>query len=110
MTNNKIYSLLGLAQRAGKISSGEFMTEQSVKAGKAVLIIVAEDASANTKKNFTDMSAYYKVPIIIFGSKSELGHALGKEIRASLALTDSGFAGTIQKQLLNTSNQQEVLK
>lgn len=99
VTNKKIYSLLGLAQRAGKIASGEFMTEQSVKAGTAVLIIVAQDASANTKKNFNDMATYYEVPIEIVGNKEELGHAIGKEIRASLAVLDYGFAKSIQKQL-----------
>lgn len=99
INNKKIYSLLGLAQRAGKVASGEFMTERSVKEGTATLIIVAEDASDNTKKNFNDMANYYKVPICHFGSKEELGHAIGKEIRASMAITDAGFAKSLQKQI-----------
>ena len=48
--NDKVISLLGLAERAGKIASGEFAAEKAVKTGKARLIIVAEDASDNTKK------------------------------------------------------------
>ena len=32
--NNKVLSLLGLATKAGKIASGEFSTEKSVKSGK----------------------------------------------------------------------------
>ena len=43
--NDKVISLLGLAERAGKIASGEFAAEKAVKIGKARLIIVAEDAS-----------------------------------------------------------------
>ena len=53
--NDKVISLLGLAERAGKIASGEFAAEKAVKTGKARLIIVAEDASDNTKKKFSDI-------------------------------------------------------
>ena len=39
--NNKVLSLLGLATKAGKIASGEFSTEKSVKSGKGFLVLVA---------------------------------------------------------------------
>lgn len=51
----KILNLIGLATKAGKIGSGEFMTEKSVKSGKASLVIVSEEASDNTKKMFANM-------------------------------------------------------
>ena len=54
MKQNKIYSLLGLAMRGRNLVSGEFQTEDAVKKGSAMLVIVAEDASANTKKLFHD--------------------------------------------------------
>mgnify|MGYP003196020549 CR=1 FL=1 len=50
MKNNRVLSLIGLATKAGKTVSGEFSTEKSVKTGKGLLVIVAEDASENTKK------------------------------------------------------------
>ena len=62
--NDKVISLLGLAERAGKIASGEFAAEKAVKTGKARLIIVAEDASDNTKKKFSDMCKYYHADLI----------------------------------------------
>ena len=96
---SKIFSSLGLATKAGKTQSGEFSTEKSVKSFKAFLVIVAEDASDNTKKMFTNMCTYYEVPCVIYGTKEELGHAMGKEMRASVAITDEGFAKMIQKQL-----------
>ena len=96
---SKIFSSLGLATKAGKTQSGEFSTEKAVKSFKAFLVIVAEDASDNTKKMFTNMCTYYEVPCVIYGTKVELGHALGKEMRASLAITDEGFDKMIQKQL-----------
>lgn len=85
--------------KSGNIASGEFSTEKAVKEGKAKLVLVAEDASNNTKKMFTNMCTYYKVPLYFFGEKGELGHALGKEYRASLAVLEQGFANEVEKQL-----------
>lgn len=97
----KILNLIGLATKAGKTASGEFMTEKSIKAGKASLVIVSEEASDNTRKMFTNMCTYYEVPIYFFGKKNELGHAMGKEMRASLAIVDHGLAKAVVK-LMNT--------
>lgn len=99
LKQNKIFSLIGLATRAGKIASGEFSTEKAVKSNGASLVIVAEDASDNTKKMFRNMCTYYKVPLYFFGAKDSLGHAMGKEVRASLAVLDEGFAKAMVKQL-----------
>ena len=99
ITKKKVFSYIGLATKSGKIASGEFSTEKAVKEGKAWLVFVAEDASDNTKKMFTNMCTYYEVPIYFFGEKTELGHAIGKEYRASLALTDKGLADAVEKQL-----------
>lgn len=99
MKQDKVLSLISLATRAGLCVSGEFMTEREVKAGTAALVIVASDASDNTKKQFRDMCGFYQVPIYVYGDKDTLGHAMGKEFRASLAILDEGFAKGIQKQL-----------
>ena len=99
MKNNRVLSLIGLATKAGKTVSGEFSTEKSVKTGKGLLVIVAEDASENTKKKFRNMCEYYKVPFYLYGTKAELGAAMGKEFRASLAITDTGLANAVRKYL-----------
>lgn len=93
----KIFGLLGLAAKAGKVQSGEFSTEKAVKSGRAFLVIVSAEASENTKKMFRNMCTYYKVPYCEFGGKEELGHALGKEMRASMAIQDEGFSKAIMK-------------
>ncbi len=95
---NKVLSLLGLACRAGAVLSGEFSVENAVKKGKAKLCILAVDASDNTRKLFHDKCSSYNVPIIETGTKEELGKAIGKEYRASVAVTDQSFAdGRIRK-------------
>ncbi|WP_342759744.1 L7Ae/L30e/S12e/Gadd45 family ribosomal protein [Kineothrix sedimenti] len=96
---NKIYSLLGLAARSRNVVSGEIATEKAVKTGSAVLVIVSKDASDNTIKMFRNMCDFYNVPFFQYGTKEELGHAMGKEMRSSLAVTDNGFAQSIKKHL-----------
>ena len=96
---DKALSLIGLAMKAGRCKGGEMMTESEVKSGRARLVIIASDASDNTKKKFRDMCKFYKVPIYIYGDKDTLGHAMGKEFRASLAILDEGFADGIQREL-----------
>lgn len=104
MSQNKILSLIGLAQKAGKVVSGEFSTEKAVKAGSAGLVLVSLEASDNTKKKFQNMCAFYKVPLYFYGTKLELGAAIGKEFRASLAVVDYGLSGAIEKRLLSEGN------
>ena len=97
--SKKILSYIGLAQKAGKAAAGEFLTEKAIQERKAELILVSEEASANTQKKFIDSATYYSVPVFLFGGKDELGHAMGKEFRASLAITESGLAKAIMKQM-----------
>lgn len=96
---DRVLSMLGMAARAGKIESGEFSTEKTVKSGRGRLVIVAEDASGNTKKMFTNMCKYYEVPLVVFGTKEELGHWIGKAYRASICILDEGFAKAVLKKI-----------
>ena len=95
----KVLGSLGLAMKAGDVVSGEFMTEKAIREGIARLVIVAKDASGNTKQKFADSCHFYHVPYVEFGDKEMLGKAIGKEFRASVAVTNSGFAKAIGKNL-----------
>ncbi len=99
MRNDRILSLLGLAVRGRNLVSGEFSTEKAVKAGKAELVIVSSDASDNTKKLFTDKCRFYNIPFYLYGTKAELGMAIGKDVRSSVAVMDKGLAEAIIKRL-----------
>ena len=54
MRPDPVLALLGLAQKAGSVKSGEFAATGAIKEGKAQLCIVARDASDNTRKEFSD--------------------------------------------------------
>ena len=104
MIQSKALSLISLATKAGKTVSGEFCTEKEVKTGRAALVIVAGDASDNTKKKFKNMCDFYEVPVYFYKDKDTLGHAMGKEFRASLAVLDEGFAKGIRKHIDTEDN------
>lgn len=103
--SDKALSLLGIAARANHIASGEFQTEHAVKSGEAYLVMVANDASENTKKKFRSMCEYYRVPMEIYATRDELGHCIGKEFRASLAVTDKGLAESVEKKLADKTTE-----
>lgn len=96
---DRILGMLGLAAKAGKIVSGEFSTENAVKSAKAYLVMTAADASDNTAKKFRDMTDFYHVPLVVYGTKESLGGSIGKDYRSSLAVTDEGLARAIQKKI-----------
>ena len=91
--------MLGIAAKSGSVVSGEFSTEKAIKTGTGFLVIVSEEASANTNKMFTNMTDFYEVPMYVFGTKEELGRCIGKEFRASLAIIDENLANAVENKL-----------
>ncbi len=94
----KALNLLGLAQRARKLESGSPTVLTSVRSKQATLVVIADDASQNTKKQFLDKCEYYNIPSYIIFTKEEISHAIGKE-RTVCAFTDDGFAQSFKKLL-----------
>ena len=97
MDEKKVLNLLSLSQRSGRIVSGEFMTQKAVKSRQACLVILAADASENTKKKFQNMCTFYRTPVIELSDMDTLGHCIGRSVRSSLAGLDEGFAKAILK-------------
>ena len=100
--DNRIKSMLGLCKRARLLVAGELSCEKALQAKNAQLTIVATDASDNTREKFTNKSNYYNVPILIFSTKEELGAALGAAIRATIVVTDGGFAKKLETLITDT--------
>ncbi|RRD94007.1 50S ribosomal protein L7ae [Clostridiales bacterium COT073_COT-073] len=96
---NKKWGLLSLCQKAGALVSGEFATMEAIKSKKAWLVLLAKDASENTKKQFKDKAGYRGIPVLEIGSRQELGQAIGKGIRTSAAVTNKDFAESIRKKM-----------
>ncbi|MEE3392679.1 MAG: L7Ae/L30e/S12e/Gadd45 family ribosomal protein [Lachnospiraceae bacterium] len=99
MDENGMRGAVGLAMRAGFLKTGDFQVSESLKAGKALLVILAGDASDNTCKKIINSCKAKNVPCIRVFSKEELGRMTGKEYLSSAAVTDKGFAELIKKHL-----------
>lgn len=95
-------ALLGLARKAGKIYSGESQVETLFKKGKGDLVVIANDSQGALTK-FEKWSQDLNIPIIIGGSKEELGLALGMSPRSVVLIVDKGFAEAIIKESDHTS-------
>lgn len=96
---NKIYSMFGLCMKAGRIAYGSDMCEENIKRKKVKLLIVAEDASDNTKKRFTNLCERERIEMFLFGNIDLISHSIGKSNKAIVAILDDGFAIKIKGML-----------
>ncbi|MFZ3587880.1 YlxQ family RNA-binding protein [Bacillus sp. DJP31] len=85
-------SLLGLAARARKITTGEELVVKDIQRNKVMLVLLSSDASKNTEKKITDKCTYYNIPLRRVEDRYELGQAIGKDSRVVVGIQDEGFA------------------
>lgn len=89
--------MLSLCQRAGELVSGELSAEKALRASRAYLIIIAQDAANNTKEKFKKKAFYYNVPTAVCSDMQKLGHSIGKDCRAVIAVCNANFAEKIKE-------------
>ena len=99
MVDNKIYGLLGISAKAGKVISGTDIVLENISKGKIALVIVAEDASEKTKKNIKFFCEKENVDMIVFGDIFKNSKAIGKQNRAIIGVKDRNLAEAIKKQI-----------
>lgn len=87
-----VYNLLGLAQRAGAVASGEMAAELALKKGQGQLAFLADDASERTRERSLFMTRKAGIPCFSGGSREALGLALGKAPRSLVIITGTSFA------------------
>lgn len=99
MIDNKVYGLLGLATKAGKIAFGTDSCLDMISKRKVKLIIVAEDSAQRTIDNFKDKCIQKDIDFYIFGKKDDLSKAIGKLNKTVIGVKDKNLAGAIKKIL-----------
>lgn len=101
MINNRrqMLNFLGIAQRAGKIISGENVVLHQLRAHQLHFLLLASDAGSATKKKFTNQAHSYRIPLNQSFTKKEIASAIGKS-RTLIGVRDQGFA-----KRLNEMNQ-----
>jgi ribosomal protein L7Ae-like RNA K-turn-binding protein len=89
---DKLLGYLGLAKKAGKVALGSGAAEGAIRSAAAAVVIVAKDASENTVKRISDKCKFYQVGLMVYGTKEQIGRALGAGDTACAAVTDGQLA------------------
>lgn len=95
---NSYLNTLGLAARARKIVTGETLITK-IRSNEVDFVIIASDASDNSKKKITDKCSSYKVDYVIASTIEELSSAIGKKNRVALGIQDAGFARLLKEKI-----------
>ncbi len=104
MWEDRVYSFIGLARKAGSVAPGEMACENALKYGKAQLVIISSDASSNTQKRMAQLCGAKEVNWVLFGTKSKMGEALGREMFSVIAITDRRFSERLMELIKNNSD------
>lgn len=94
-----IDSLLGLAQNAGRLITGQTAALRALQSGRVKLLLLAEDASPRLAKKVRQAAAEAGTAVHVWGTKEQIGSAVGKRDLGVLAVCDDGFAGAMRKAL-----------
>lgn len=92
----KVLTMLGFAQKCGKLVSGESAVKAMSNKGLIHLLILAEDLGDNRKDFWKRVAERENIPVMIFGNKRELGLAVGLSPRALIGIIDRQMAQSIK--------------
>jgi ribosomal protein L7Ae-like RNA K-turn-binding protein len=93
----KLYNLLGLAMRAGAVSSGTVAVKNSLLRNRACLLILSDNISEKTKQSLVARCEKQNISWLNGGDKYRLGNAVGKAYRVAVTVNDEGLARQILK-------------
>lgn len=97
INNQKVFGLLGLCMKAGKISFGTQSCEDLIEKNKLKLVIVAGDASDRTKRNFEFLANRNGIKFLQYSTINELSKCIGKKNKAVFGIKHENFANEIYK-------------
>lgn len=86
---------LGLAFRAGKVVSGTDTVIEKLRKKQLYLILLASDASDNTKKKINDKAKTYGTKVIETYDSQTISISIGKSNIKVIGITDEGFSKII---------------
>ncbi len=98
MNNDSVLRMIGLSMRAGKLVFGANLAVSAIRSHKKPkLVLIAGDASDNTKKKLMDGCIYHAVQYVNTQySGSEFAKTIGKTFDVMVvAIMDEGLAKTI---------------
>jgi ribosomal protein L7Ae-like RNA K-turn-binding protein len=96
---SRMSGLLGLARRAGGVTAGTEAVREAIRAGQARLVVVAADASPAQSGKIRRTLAGHPVHHVVWGSRVELGAAVGMAPLSAIAVSNSRLATEMMELL-----------
>ena len=98
--DSRAMNYLSLARKAGKAELGEEPVGAAARAGKAYLIVVAQDASDHTWRRAKSFAAGTEQQVLrLKETKDDLGQSIGRQSLAIAAITDAALALAMVKAM-----------
>lgn len=91
-TDNRLHNAIGLAMKAGKCVSGDFIVERTLRDNQARLVLLDETVSSSTRERYERMCVRGATPLVMLPA---LGQAIGKPARMIAAVTDENMTKLI---------------
>lgn len=96
---NKVLNTLGICACARKISYGETLLKE-IKSKKVYFVVVASDASDNSKKRIIDKCTYYKCEYVICSDKASITKSIGRvDLVNSVGIKDYNLVKKLKENI-----------
>lgn len=99
---DKVYQLIDIARKTGKVKKGTNESTKAVERGSAKLVAIATDVDPpEIVAPLPYISDEKKIPFVFVPSKEKLGNACGIDVPAgAVAVTEAGEGDKILKDIL----------
>lgn len=101
----RVLGLLGIAARAGAVVMGTERVRERIRNGDVRLVVVASDASNNSRAKVLPLLQALRLPYMVAFSRAELGAAVGKSSLSVLAVTRESLAARVAELFKELSEQ-----
>ena len=99
MKRNDVLGTLGLARRAGAVVFGTSAVRAATREGRARLVLLAADAAKGQANKLKPLLEHRGVPHMVWGTREELGGAIGAAQVSAIAITAKSFAEKVLRRL-----------
>lgn len=90
---------LGIAKRSGNLICGTDMVVKNLPTGTIKIILLASDASSNTKDKIIKKAFYYQIQVCEIFDSFLLSKAVGKDHIMVMAITNDGLKNAFLKEV-----------
>ena len=91
MSNGRWTDWLGLAKRAGRLAPGDSQVRRALQENRARAVVLAEDAGHSVRRRYESWASERSIPLVVLGTKMELGVAIGMGPHAVMAVTQKSL-------------------